>query len=59
MKILIVGKRVILDVTRYEALLIKDAVYDFQQNRSETLDWDSQNDPVVVSQLVKGMEIVD
>ena len=42
-----------LNVTRYEALLIKDALYDFQENRSETQEWDSHNDPIVVSQMIK------
>ena len=53
MKVRIKDGRVYINVTRNEALLLQDALYEFQADRSETNSWDSQNDPIVVSQMCK------
>lgn len=54
MKISKDGERINLNVTRYEAMLIKDAVYEMVNNRSGdcgTHEWDSQDDPIVAAQM--------
>lgn len=56
MKIKIKSGRVFINITRYEALLLKDAISDFQYDRSETHSFDSQNDPIIVAQMVKKLE---
>lgn len=59
MKLEVVNGRYIVNMTRYEALLVKDAVYDFQNNRSETQSWDSLNDPILVSQMLRTMDKIE
>ena len=51
--------RFLLNVTRYEALLIQDALSEFRNNRSEASAWDSQNDPIIVAQMNKAMKSVN
>ena len=59
MKIIIKNGRVFINATRCEALLLKDAVGDFQTDRSETQGFDSQCDSMLVSQMVKKLEVVE
>lgn len=59
MKVSMNGKgRFAIDATRVEALLLKDALHEFQNYRSETEGWDSQCDPILVSQMVKQIDKV-
>lgn len=58
MKLEIVDGRWIADMTRLEALLIKDAILDFQNDRSETESWDSQVDPILVAQIKRVLDRV-
>lgn len=48
-----------MDMTRAEAFLIRDAMFEFATNRSEGLDWDSGCDPVLVAQINKVLEKVE
>ena len=49
-----------LDISRYEALLIKEALWELAKQRGNGgINWDSSNDPIVVSQMRRAMEGVN
>jgi hypothetical protein len=56
MKLITRGDRVLLDCTRVEALLIKDAIHDFADYRKETESWDSQVDGLITANMNKKLE---
>lgn len=50
--------RYALDVTQGEALLLKEALIDLQTNNGAPGLWDCYNDPIVVSQMQRRMEVI-
>ncbi len=53
-----INNRYCINITRNEALLIKEALYFFAEDRSASSSWDSQIDPIVVDQMLKKLNIV-
>lgn len=58
MKLREVNRRYIMNMTRLEALLVQDALYDFQVNRSESQSWDCGFDPILVAQINRVLDKV-
>ena len=53
MKLKEVNGRYLADMTRNEAFLLRDGMFEFATNWSEGLDWDSGCDPILVAQINK------